>query len=93
MSFETITVRKRIPVINGFVRIPNADNSKLTALTPDEALSAVSGSSLVNVDSMNMRNNKLRGRVHNFNHIEFPETQIGSLYPDDWYADLNDAAE
>jgi len=44
MSFETITVYRDFPIINGYVQLPPNHEADKTAFTPDEVLLAVSGS-------------------------------------------------
>lgn len=44
MSFETITIHRDFPIINGFVQVPPNKETDKTRVTTDEALTSISGS-------------------------------------------------
>jgi len=73
-----IMVTYRLPVINGFVRIPNASNAALTSVTQDGAIVAVPTAS-VEYDLVDE------------NHIAFPAFERQSAPASDYYAILRSA--
>lgn len=44
MSFETITIFRDMPIINGYVQVPYNKETDKTRVTSDEATSAIAGS-------------------------------------------------
>ena len=88
MSLETISIRKRLPIINGFVQVPNADNSNLTDVTVAEAEVLIVGSD--NIDEFFV-NPIPRDRLAKRQQLELPSFLVQDLYPDDFYQDLNDS--
>ena len=90
MSFETISIVKKLPVVNGFVVVPNTDNSKLTSVTPAEAEILIAGSDEQKEFYINV---KSRGCQNYRTQLEFPAFNSQTIYPDDWYQTLKDATE
>ncbi|MBD3407287.1 MAG: hypothetical protein GF411_14310 [Candidatus Lokiarchaeota archaeon] len=72
-----ITIERRLPVINGFVRIPDVGNRALTSLTPAavESLIPVSSESTI-VDQ---------------NFVAFPAYYADEVVPEDYFGTLREA--
>lgn len=69
-----ITITRKLAVINGFVEIPNARIEAKTAVTPDQATSAITDSGSLKVARQNF--------------VTMPEFDSRDPYPSDWFADL-----
>lgn len=75
------TMRRRLPIINGFVSVPDDQIMHPTTLTPAEVLALVDGSELVILLEPG-------GGKQQF--IEMPEFDYAA--PEDWYTILRAAA-
>ena len=70
-----ITITRKLAVINGFVRIPNTNNSKETYLLPAAAEVAIPGSSVIQVVKESF--------------LQLPTIDARSTTVSDYYATLN----
>jgi hypothetical protein len=74
------TMNRRLPIINGFVSVPDQQNLHPTTLTPTEVLDLVPGATLV----------KIGAHESDQEFIELPAFDFAA--PEDWYAILRAAA-
>jgi len=79
----SITITRKLTVINGFVEIPNSRIQGKTAVTVPEALAAISGTER---SSLTESGGKPR---HDMKFVEFPSFDHMDGYPSDWFATLN----
>lgn len=75
------TMRRRLPVINGFVAVPDGQIEHPTTLTPQDVISLIPGSVLV----------KIGEHESDQEFVELPEFDFAA--PEDYYAILLAAAE
>lgn len=80
------TIRRKLPVINGFVQIPDLQITKRTALTVEDVLTLIPGSRRIRVGN---------NRIIDQEWIELPEMdRFGDTSPaTDYYQELRDAVE
>ncbi len=98
-----ISISRKLPVINGFVAIPDGQQFLRTKLTPLDVLNFIPGSTLMRMGartnmitiqtldptSMNLGGyNRLRERLY----IQLPEHDRLQGPPADWFAELRDVA-
>jgi hypothetical protein len=74
------TMNRRLPIINGFVAVPDDQIVHPTTLTPEEVLALIPGSTKIKVG--------LQESDQEF--IELPPFEFAA--PEDWYAILKAAA-
>ena len=75
------TMRRRLPVINGFVAVPDDQIVHPTTLTPQDVLNLIPGSVLV----------KVGAHESDQQFVELPAFDFAA--PEDYYAILRAAAE
>jgi hypothetical protein len=75
------TVNRRLPIINGYVPVPDRQNVNKTTLTPAEVLSLIPESRIVKIG--------IHGVDQEF--VELPEYVFAA--PEDWFAILRAAAK
>jgi len=75
------TMRRRLPVINGFVAVPDDQIKNPTTLTPQDVLTLIPGSQLI----------KVGDHETDQQFVELPEFDYAA--PEDYYAILRAAAE
>jgi hypothetical protein len=80
MSYPT--VNRRLPIINGFVPVPDDQVEHPTTLTPEEVIDLIPGSAIITIGDTQ------KGSTQ---YVELPEYVFAA--PEDWYAILRAAAE
>lgn len=101
MAFSvTINIQRKLPVINGFVSIPDGQAFKRTSLTPQDVITLIPGTTIMRMGR------GLGGQVLDptFIQITSVSRQVDRLWmvlpdhnrttgaPEDWYEILRDAA-
>jgi hypothetical protein len=74
------TMSRRLPIINGFVAVPDDQIVHPTTLTPEEVLALIPGSTKIKVGE----------QESDQEFIELPAFEFAA--PEDWYAILRAAA-
>lgn len=94
-----ITIAPRLPVINGFVAIPNGENLHRTSLTPDDVLSLIPGCTLLRMGrgtnlngTYDVQSYAATSRQQDQLWIVLPEYEPDAGFPSDWYNTLLTAA-
>lgn len=72
-----ITITRRLPVINGFVRVPDVGNKALTSVTPADAISLLTDAEEAEIVAQDF--------------IEFPQYDIESGPSEDWFGAIREA--
>lgn len=105
MAFQTsIGIRRELPVINGFVAIPDGQRLLSTSLTPIEVLQLIPGSTLFRLSPysgikeiviLDPTSLNLNGRARQLNRlfIRLPEHDRLEGPPEDWFGLLRTVAE
>ena len=100
MAVISATIKVRLPVINGYVQIPDDQILHPTTLTPDDVVSLIPGSTIMflgigeyeglTIDKIGSGETyrKLNGQLF----VELPEFDRAGGYPSDWYQTLRSAA-
>jgi hypothetical protein len=95
-----INIRQQLPVINGFVSIPDGQGFKRTSLTPQDVITLIPGSSIMRMgrgvggfiaDPMSVDITGV-SRQSDQMWVVLPEYQKSDGAPEDWYEILRDAA-
>ena len=79
MSFETISIYRDIPIVNGYAQIPPNRDQEKTHITGDAAETAIAGSSIVR---LSLGSGKPRGSK--CGQQEF--LRLPAITPSTWYA-------
>lgn len=78
-----IFIERKLPIINGFVQIPDGEILLRNTLTPTEAEAAIDGSSVIKI-SGNMRSDR--------EWFVLPQFDREDGAPEDFFQELRDAA-
>lgn len=104
MFSTDISIKRKLPVINGFVSIPDGQQLLRTKLTPLDVIALIPGSSLVRIDGsgshvVNIGNLDptaftLNGTAKSQYQlwVQLPEHDRLVGPPEDWFATLREAA-
>lgn len=105
MLRTTINVRRKLPIINGFVMIPDGQAFLRTKLTPIDVIDLIPGSTLIQLGSKSNLREIVISDPTSFNlkattsrsqeryWIQLPEFNRLDGEPQDWFQLLRDAAE
>ncbi len=78
MSFEDIRVYRDLPIINKHVQVPPCRETEKTSVTDDDALTAISGSTIVRLGLGS-------GRQYGSKTGQQEFLRLPGLHPDEWY--------
>lgn len=100
-----VSITRKLPVINGFVRIPDDQILSPTSVTPDQVLTAIPNSKLMFLGPSNSKPLELASvgsgqtlrRAKGQMWIELPTFDVQSsgssiIYPSDWFQTIRDLA-
>jgi hypothetical protein len=101
----TINIERKLPVINGFVSIPDGQTLAPTSLTPEDVLALIPGSTLTRIGASGQartlpissltysaNNDDTQRRDRDQMWIVLPAYAAPGGTPSDWFDTLRDAA-
>lgn len=98
----TISTVRKLPIINGYVAIPDGQILHPTSITPEQALSLIPGSKIVRLGpgapatpfsvTYTANNDDTQRRSREQMYLELPAFSAPGGYSGDWFKTLRDAA-
>jgi len=98
-----VSIARKLPIINGYVSIPDGQVLSPTSLTPDVVIAAIPGSQLMYLGTANsvplalssVGSGQMYRRLHGQMWIELPEFDVQDsgasvIYPSDWFQTIRD---